>query len=240
MRTHYEVLGVAKNATLAEIKAAYRLRVSHHHPDKQASTPHANTANNTADNTSSNAELIALNLAYETLKDPAKRAKYDGELAVMFWQKDGFVQGVRRLRTEFAEPFRANLSDNLQFAKQSVRMFFKDKHANENKGDTSQDFALGDGDVAVHVSVPIWQIALGEKVLVQAAGRIFRVQLPKNNDDKAFIIRGGGLPKTHGDGVACGDVYVQVSIAPLALDNLTDEQKQAFRALKAAFTDDDE
>ena len=58
----YAILGVSKDATLAEVKAAY-LRLSKAlHPDVN---PHGATL------------MQAVNEAYEVLSDPAKRAKYD-------------------------------------------------------------------------------------------------------------------------------------------------------------------
>lgn len=64
MRDFYEVLGVSKNATLQEIKSAYRKLALRWHPDK---------------NKSSGAEekFKEINKAYEALSDPKKREMYD-------------------------------------------------------------------------------------------------------------------------------------------------------------------
>lgn len=58
---YYSVLGVSKTATQDEIKRAYRNLVMENHPDKGG------------DHT----KFSTINEAYETLKDPAKRAEYD-------------------------------------------------------------------------------------------------------------------------------------------------------------------
>lgn len=63
---HYEVLGVARNATAEEIKKAWRRKISAAHTDTNAD--------------GSTEDAAAINVAYETLSDPEKRAKYDRSL----------------------------------------------------------------------------------------------------------------------------------------------------------------
>jgi DnaJ-class molecular chaperone len=58
---HYSDLGLAKSATQAEIKSAYRKLVIDHHPDKQGDP----------------VKFRAVAEAYSILGDPAKREAYD-------------------------------------------------------------------------------------------------------------------------------------------------------------------
>ena len=60
----YEVLGIKSDATSSEIKRAYKQRALETHPDRNKS-PDAHI------------QFIRVGRAYETLKDPAKRALYD-------------------------------------------------------------------------------------------------------------------------------------------------------------------
>lgn len=64
-RDYYEVLGVERNATVEQIKKAYRRCAHKFHPDRNASDP------------SSEAKFKEAAEAYEVLSDPAKRARYD-------------------------------------------------------------------------------------------------------------------------------------------------------------------
>jgi molecular chaperone DnaJ len=61
---YYEMLGIARNATDEEIKRAYRALARQYHPDSNPD-PEAE------------AKFKEINVAYETLKDPERRRRYD-------------------------------------------------------------------------------------------------------------------------------------------------------------------
>ena len=64
-RDHYAVLGVSRQASAEEIKAAFRKLASLHHPDKNQGDPMAA------------ARFKELNSSYQVLCDPQRRAMYD-------------------------------------------------------------------------------------------------------------------------------------------------------------------
>src|ERR1700736_5148107 len=69
MRDPYEVLGVKKGATAAEVKSAFRKLAKKSHPDANKNDPKAT------------ARFSELNSAYEILGDEAKRKQFDrGEI----------------------------------------------------------------------------------------------------------------------------------------------------------------
>jgi len=64
-RDFYEVLGVDRNASEDEIKRAYRKLAREHHPDASGGDPE------------SEGRFKEATLAYETLRDPERRRRYD-------------------------------------------------------------------------------------------------------------------------------------------------------------------
>jgi curved DNA-binding protein CbpA len=66
-RTHYDLLGVSKNASADEIAAAYRAAVRLNHPDVSVAAD-------------AEATMVRLNDAFAVLRDPVRRASYDFSL----------------------------------------------------------------------------------------------------------------------------------------------------------------
>jgi len=64
----YEVLGVARGATPAEIRRAYLALVERYHPDRHDGNPLRGLAEQ---------RLAEVNAAYELLSDPRRRARHD-------------------------------------------------------------------------------------------------------------------------------------------------------------------
>ena len=62
--THYELIGLSREATPEEIKSAFRAQAQIHHPDAGGDTE----------------AFTALSAAYEVLTDPDRRADYDATL----------------------------------------------------------------------------------------------------------------------------------------------------------------
>lgn len=78
-RNYYDILGVARDATVDEIKKTFRRLARQFHPDLNP------------DNKQAEEKFKDINEAYEVLSDPTKRAQYDqfGK----FWQQRGFKGG---------------------------------------------------------------------------------------------------------------------------------------------------
>lgn len=76
-KNYYEVLGVDRKASEADIKKAYRKLVRKYHPD-------------VSDDPNADAKIAEINNAYETLKNADKRAEYDAMLDNPFANGQGF------------------------------------------------------------------------------------------------------------------------------------------------------
>ena len=70
MQTHYEILGVSRESSAAEIRTAYRRIALEHHPDK-------------SDTADSRAIFLSAKESYEVLSDPIKKKSYDFALDLM-------------------------------------------------------------------------------------------------------------------------------------------------------------
>ena len=75
MRTHYETLGVPPNASVDDIRRAYRRLAQRFHPDRHLESPAAE-AHRAAD------RMREINGAWHVLSDPASREHYDLELSL--------------------------------------------------------------------------------------------------------------------------------------------------------------
>lgn len=87
---HYQVLGVDRNASLKDIKRAYRKLALKYHPDKNpAADPKI---------------FLLISKAYECLKDPQKRAHYDsfGEEVNVEWNEEAFQNMFSDVKFHFA------------------------------------------------------------------------------------------------------------------------------------------
>jgi DnaJ-class molecular chaperone len=78
---HYATLGLDRRCTLTQIRAAYRLLAAEHHPDRNPDSDEAL------------ARMQAINDAYETLSDPARRRLYNRDLDDL--QRKPFSRGER-------------------------------------------------------------------------------------------------------------------------------------------------
>ena len=88
---YYEILGIGKNATAAEIKKAYRKKALEHHPDKNPGDSKAE-------------ELFKKSAeAYEVLSNPDKKARYDQFGHAAFEGGGGFGGGGMNMDDIFSQ-----------------------------------------------------------------------------------------------------------------------------------------
>ncbi|MFZ7089925.1 DnaJ C-terminal domain-containing protein [Primorskyibacter sp. 2E233] len=200
----YEALGLSKSATAEEIKKAYRKLVRTSHPDLHPDDPEAE------------ARFKAISTAYEILKDPETRARYDaGEI-------DGL--GAERPQREYYRDF-ADRSDN---AYQYRRGFGPDADPADifaeilrdrarrsgQSGPSGGGFAAAGPDARYSLEVPFLDAVRGAETRITLPdGSNLAVKIPKGTEDgQTLRLRGKGHPG-FGGGPA-GDALITVFVRP--------------------------
>ncbi len=201
---YYKVLGVSRDASLADIKKAYRKLAHQYHPDVSKGGD-------------SEEKFKDIAVAYATLKDPEKRAAYD-ELG-RHPQGEEFVpprQWQQQFHETAADFSDVDLSDLLA-------AFAAAQHA-ERRGRAQPP--LHGPDYEVPVSVTLEQIYRGAETeitvsvpeydahgLLHRNPKTFRIHVPKGAFDGQRL----RLPEKGGSGLRggkSGDLYIVMSIQP--------------------------
>lgn len=205
MRDPYSVLGVAKSASEAEIKKAFRALAKKHHPDTKGGDEAAQK------------KFQEISAAYDILGDKEKRAKFDrGEIDAngnpsygAGFQGSPFGQGGgpggtrdfhftwQNQRGDTAEGFRAE---------DIFADLFGGGRGRRNQPRSGEDF-----DLAVTVSFS--EAALGATRRVTLPdGRDLDVRIPTGlKDGQQIRLKGQGAPGINGG--PAGDVLLTVSVA---------------------------
>ena len=215
MRDPYEVLGVSKGASEAEIKKAFRTLAKKHHPDTKA-----------GDKTSQK-KFQEISAAYEIVGDKEKRAKFDaGEIDAA-----GNAQGF----DPRSHGFRGNPFGGGQNPRDFVHTWTSEDAGEQAGGFRAEDIfadlfggmAGGRGrarggarapargeDFSVTATVSFEEAARGgERRIVLPNGEQIDVKIPAGlKDGQQIRLKGrGGAGRAGGP---AGDVLIQVSVAP--------------------------
>lgn len=218
MRDPYEVLGVGRSASSAEIKKAFRKLAKKFHPDQNADDPKAKE------------KFSEINAAYEIVGDKDKRAQFDrGEIGPdgrpRFQGVEGFDPGGFR-RGGGAAPgggtFRwstggpgGSFSRGGGFSNDDV---LSELFGAFGRGGRAQEAgtatAARGGDVTATVAVTLEQMARREKVRVDLpTGKTVEISIPPGTrSGQAIRLRGQGHPGALGG--PGGDALVTVEFVP--------------------------
>ncbi len=210
MRSPYDILGVARGASEAEIKKAFRKLAKKYHPDSNANDPKAKD------------KFAEVNQAYEILGDAEKRAQFDrGEI-------DG--EGKPRFTGFGGGGQHGEGFEGFPFGFGAGGGGFQGRRGGGGAGDDifshlfgeafrqasagrRQERAVKGEDVAATLTVTLEDIA-GEakKRVALPTGRDVDVVIPKGvTDGQVIRLRGLGQP---GFGGEPGDALLTIRIAP--------------------------
>jgi DnaJ-class molecular chaperone len=214
MRDPYEILGIAKTASEADIKKAFRTLAKKHHPDK-----HAGDA-------SAQKRFQDISGAYDILGDKQKRAQYDaGAIGA-----DGNPKGFDPRQGGFRQghPFGSGFGGFGGGGKAGAREFhfnfddapggpagFEDIFADLMGGGRrrGQNRATKGEDFSAAVTVSFAEAAIGgtRRVMLQNGEQI-DVKIPAGvKDGQVVRVKGRGGA---GQGGPNGDILLTVSVAP--------------------------
>lgn len=220
-KDYYEVLGVARDASADDIKRAYRKLARKYHPDV-SKEPEAE------------ARFKEVGEAYETLKDPEKRAAYDqlgagyahgeefrpppgwGDGGFGHGAGGGFGGGFDPSEFESAEAF-SDFFESLFGARRRPAGGFGGGPSPAHDGEDinariavtlEEAFAGGQRQLSLDVS------ELGEDGLPRRRRKTLNVRIPKGvASGQRIRLEGQGSPGI-GPGARTGDLYLEVEFAP--------------------------
>ncbi|HTW35961.1 MAG TPA: J domain-containing protein [Rhizomicrobium sp.] len=205
MRDPYSVLGVAKSASEAEIKKAFRQLAKKHHPDTKGGDETAQK------------KFQEISAAYDILGDKEKRAKFDrGEIDAngnpsygQGFQGSPFGQGGAGGTKDFHFTWANQGGDTAEGfrAEDIFADLFGGGRGRRNQARRGEDF-----DLAVTVSFS--EAALGATRRVTLPdGRDLDVRIPTGlKDGQQIRLKRQAAPGTNGG--PAGDVLLTISVAP--------------------------
>ncbi len=212
----YDVLGVSKTATDAEVKSAYRKLARKYHPDLNK------------DNKAAAAEKFKeISCAYDILGDKEKRGKYDRGEIDSDGKPTGFGAGFSSSGFGGANPF----GGGNPFGSGSAR-YYSSGGANGAGfdfssifgDDLSSIFGGGSGfsrssagraqkgqDISYNMSVSFLDAALGDEKTVELNGKTINVKIPAGTTS-GQTLRLKGLGEAGFGGGQSGDVLITIDV----------------------------
>lgn len=180
---YYNILGIDRNASSEEIKKAYYKLARKHHPDLHKGDE------------AESRKFQQINEAYEVLKDPDKRRKYDafGTTGDRQDQFEGFGRGDSGFYGEFSDQGFSDFFESL-FGRQS-----------------SSDIRYKGRDLEATLELNLEQIFKEFHQIITINNKQIRIKVPAGIEDGQKIrLRGYGQPGFNGG--PAGDLYISFVI----------------------------
>jgi len=207
-KDYYKDLGIAKTATPAEIKKAYRKLANKYHPDKTKGDKIAEE------------KFKEINEANEVLSDPVKRKKYDqfgadwkqyeaagAQPGGFDWSKYASDRGGQTHRTSTQE------SDSMftdEGAGDLFEMLFGQRSSGQRRG--RRTVVVKGDDLTTETILSLEEAYHGTTRLIQLSGQTIKVTIkPGVADQQMLRITGKGGGGSNGG--PNGDLYITIKVA---------------------------
>ncbi|MDP2062609.1 MAG: DnaJ C-terminal domain-containing protein [Phaeovulum sp.] len=198
----YAALGVTRSASAAEIKKAYRKIARSAHPDLNP------------DDKTAEARFKAASAAYDLLKDPETRARFDrGEI-----DASGAERAPRTYYRNYAEapgnPYRGGQRAEDFPDVSDIFAEFLRQQGQTGSARSSQGFRAGGADMRYTMEVPFLDAVNGGSTRITLPdGSMLDVKIPAGTaDGQTLRLRGKGAPGLGGG--PAGDAYVTLTVRP--------------------------
>jgi curved DNA-binding protein len=198
-RDYYEVLGVPRTAPADDIKRAYRKLARKHHPDIHAPAERQQAAE----------RFKEINEAYEVLRDPDKRARYDA-------LGDRWKSG-----SEFTPPpgtewhgGEVDWEDLGGFSDFFAAMFGQNAGRATRGRQRGGRVVFPGSDVEAELPVTLDELLRGgRRRIAVEGGRTLDVEIPRGARD-GTVLRMAGQGQPGSNGAPPGDLYLRLRMTP--------------------------
>jgi curved DNA-binding protein len=216
-KDYYRILGVEKSASADDIKKSYRSLARKYHPDVNPNDPDAES------------RFKEINEAYEVLRDPERRSKYDrlganwqryqqgggdpGGFDWSQWFAGGAPAGGQRVYTEYGD-----LDDFFGqggFSEFFQSIFGSRGAAGPGAGFGQRPVSMRGRDMEHPVEVTLEEAYHGGTRILQVGERRLEVKIPAGVASGSRVrISGEGEPSQSGG--RPGDIYLNIQVLPHA------------------------
>jgi curved DNA-binding protein len=207
-KDYYSILGVTKQATVDEIRKAYRRLALRYHPDK------------TKGDKTANEKFVEINEAHQVLSDPEKRKKYDqfgadwkryeesgSQQGGFDWSKYASGAGGTQKQRMSAEDFESMFGSG-----EDVDLFELLFGGRGGRRRSARTTAFKGEDLNAETTLSLEEAYHGSTRLIRLDGQTISVKIPPGiADEQVLRIAGKGMDGINGG--PAGDLYLVVKIA---------------------------